>query len=101
MTDSKPKGNQADVFLWCALGIALAAFGLRLSLINFSSHSHPDEPIVAALMERSVNQGILTANWAGFEPVLEPANLSIFAIYFGPIRDCQAGPLAHQPAIQS
>jgi 4-amino-4-deoxy-L-arabinose transferase-like glycosyltransferase len=67
MTDSKPKGNQADVFLWCALGIALAAFGLRLSLINFSTHSHPDEPIVAALMERSVNQGILTANWAGFD----------------------------------
>src|ERR1035437_782802 len=67
MTDCKPKGNQADVFLWCALGIALAAFGLRLSLVNFPIHSHPDEPIVAALMERSVNQEILTANWAGFD----------------------------------
>jgi 4-amino-4-deoxy-L-arabinose transferase-like glycosyltransferase len=67
MTDPKPTGKKTDVFLWWALGIALAAFGLRLSLINFQTHSHPDEPIVAALMERSVNQGILTANWAGFD----------------------------------
>ena len=39
MTDSKPKGNKTDVFLWWALGIALAAFGLRLSLVNFATHS--------------------------------------------------------------
>ena len=61
MTDSKPKSKKTDVFLWWALGIALAAFGLRLSLVN----------------------------------------LSIFAVYFGPIRDCQAGLLAHQHANQS
>ena len=50
-----------------ALEIAVAAIGLRFSLLIFPL-SHPDEPIVAALMKRSVEQGRFTANWAGFAP---------------------------------
>lgn len=66
MTDSKSKVNKRDVHLWLALGIALAALLLRVWLVNFPTGSHDDEPIIANLSARFVEQGILTADWAGF-----------------------------------
>ncbi len=67
MTNFKAEGNKGDFCLWWALGIALAAFVLRLSLFHFPIRAHNDEAIIATLTERSVDQGILTANWAGFD----------------------------------
>jgi hypothetical protein len=68
MSASRPEGNKGDRYLWWALGIAVVAFILRLSLINFPVGIHPDESIIAALTQRSVDQGILTADWAGLDP---------------------------------
>src|ERR1700728_1451551 len=65
MTDTK--SGKRDIHLWWALGIAFAAVWLRLWFINFPTNSHPDEPIIANLNERFVEQGILTADWAGFK----------------------------------
>jgi 4-amino-4-deoxy-L-arabinose transferase-like glycosyltransferase len=67
MTDSESAGNKGAIHLWWALGIALGALVLRLSLVNFPTRAHMDEPIIATLTERFVDQGKLTANWAGFE----------------------------------
>lgn len=67
MTDSKSATKKRDVHLWWALGIALAALCLRLWLVNFPIGSHEDEPIIANLSARFVEQGILTADWAGFK----------------------------------
>jgi 4-amino-4-deoxy-L-arabinose transferase-like glycosyltransferase len=67
MSASKPEGNKGDVYLWWASGIALVALVLRLSMINFPVGVHPDESIIASLTKRSVDHGILTANWAGFD----------------------------------
>jgi 4-amino-4-deoxy-L-arabinose transferase-like glycosyltransferase len=50
-----------------ALGIAVAALALRLWLVDFPFGQHPDEPIIGNLMQRSVEQGSITANWDGFE----------------------------------
>jgi hypothetical protein len=65
MTDTKSGKRAID--LWLALGIALAALFLRLWYVNFPTDSHPDEPIIASLCQRFVEQGILSADWAGFE----------------------------------
>lgn len=65
MTDTK--SGKRDLHLWWALGIALAALFLRLSLTNFPTDAHQDEPIIASLSQRFVEQGILTADWAGFD----------------------------------
>jgi 4-amino-4-deoxy-L-arabinose transferase-like glycosyltransferase len=67
MTVLNASANKVNVSLWWALGIAIAAFLLRLSLTNFPTYSHMDEPIVAAQMQRYVDQGVLTANWDGFD----------------------------------
>ena len=66
MPNSHSNRNESAVFVWLALGIAVIAFGLRLSLTNFAIGSHPDEAIIGTLTERSADEGILTANWAGF-----------------------------------
>ncbi len=65
MTDTK--AGKRDIHLWWALGIALAAFFLRLWFVNFPTFGHMDEEIIANLSGRFVEQGILTADWAGFK----------------------------------
>ena len=65
MTDAR--SGKRDYHLWWALGIALAALLLRLWYINFPTDCHPDEPIIANLCQRFVEQGILSADWAGFD----------------------------------
>jgi hypothetical protein len=54
--------------LW-ALGIAVAAFILRLSLSQFPVGIHEDEFIIGKITQRFVENGILTADWSGFEPL--------------------------------
>src|SRR6516164_6055863 len=65
MTDSQ--SGKRDIHLWWAIGIAVAAVILRLCFINFTTDSHPDEPIIGRLSERFVVRGILSADWAGFK----------------------------------
>ncbi len=65
MTDTK--SGKRDIHLWWALGIALAAFFLRLWFVNFPTFGHMDEEITVNLSGRFVEQGILTADWAGFK----------------------------------
>jgi 4-amino-4-deoxy-L-arabinose transferase-like glycosyltransferase len=50
-----------------ALSIALVGLVLRLSLVGFPIGSHVDELIIGKITQRAVEQGSLTANWAGFE----------------------------------
>ncbi len=79
MTDTK--SGKRDIHLWWALGIALAAVCLRLWFINFPTNSHPDEPIIANLEERFVEQGILTADWGVFKPQLWAQSTYQFSPY--------------------
>jgi 4-amino-4-deoxy-L-arabinose transferase-like glycosyltransferase len=65
MTEGRPADGNTDHSIWWAIGIALVALLLRLSLVNFTMR-HMDEAIIATLTQQSVNQGTLTANWAGF-----------------------------------
>jgi hypothetical protein len=65
MMHADPSRKLADFSLWLAFGIALAAFVLRLSLINFPTDCHPDERMFAAQNARYVEQRIFTADWTG------------------------------------
>jgi 4-amino-4-deoxy-L-arabinose transferase-like glycosyltransferase len=50
---------------WLAGLIAVGALGLRLSLADFPTDRHSDEPVVAGLAQRAAETGHFTANWAG------------------------------------
>jgi 4-amino-4-deoxy-L-arabinose transferase-like glycosyltransferase len=51
--------------VWLAGLITVGALALRLSLADFPTDRHSDEPVVAGLAQRAAETGHFTANWEG------------------------------------